>query len=118
MSETFFGFCFGDDFRVFVFGDFDMIATAGAFDIGAIDAVDNHDVAPVGEDRVDFLLVERKNVVEGDGVGVEVFDRDVVFAGFEVGAEGAVCGNELSAVLGSSKRAGQGGEGKLSEGLF
>ena len=59
LGEHFFGFFLGDFLRVLVFRDFDVIEAAGALYVGAVSANDNRDVAPVGDDAVDFLLIER-----------------------------------------------------------
>lgn len=93
-------------FGVGVFVDFDIIEAAGTFDVGAVSAVDNHDVAPVSDDRIDFGLVEFRGSFEVDGIGVVIFDLDIVFAGFEIGAEGAASGDQGIAVLCGAEFAG------------
>ncbi len=107
-----------DGLRIGFLGDFDVIKTARAFDVRAVGANNNHDVAPIRDDGVELGLIELIGSGEINGVGVVIFDLDVVFAGFEVRAEGAArCNNNIT-VFGGTKLAGEGGHGELLKGFF
>ena len=97
------GFGFGDGFGVAVLGDFDVVETTGALDVGTIGAVNDHEVAKVGDDGIKLGLVEALGGGEINGVGVVIFNREVIFAGFKIGAEGASSGNQRGAVGGGTE---------------
>ena len=106
---------FGDSLWIKIGRDFDVVALAGAFgawffdgwafDIWTIGADDDLNVAPVGDVAVAFLLVARNCLFERDGIRIEIFDRDIVFAGFKIGAERASGGDNFGAVWSLAKRA-------------
>ena len=101
-----------------IFGNFDVIETSRTFNIRAVGAVDDHNIVPVGDDRVDFGLIELGSGFEVDGVGVVIFDRDIIFTGFEIRAEGTACGDELGSVFGGAEGAREGGHSELLQGFF
>ena len=112
------GFGFGDGFGIAILGNFDVVEASRAFDIGAVGAVNDHEVAKVGDNGIKLGLVETLGGGKVNGIGVVIFDGEVVFAGFEVGTEGTSGGNERGAVGGGTEQARQGGEGELGESLF
>ena len=87
--EHFLCFFEGNFLRILVFGDFDVVKTARTLDVRAIGAVDDPNVAPVSVNRDDCVLIKPCGGGKINGIGVVIFDLDVVFAGFEVGTEGA-----------------------------
>ena len=115
VSEHLTRLLFGDSLRIKIGGDFDVVALAWAFgarffdgwafDIWAIGADDDLNVAPVGDVAVAFLLVARNCLFERDGIRIEIFDRNIVFTGFKIGAERASSGDNLGAVWSLAERA-------------
>ena len=102
-----------DGFWVGFFGDFDVVEAAWAFNVGAVSSDENHDVAPIGDDGVDFFGKKFFGGLERNAVRIFVAKRNVVFAGFEVGAEGTGIGDELDGlfvVLDRAEIAGKAGE--------
>ena len=106
---------FGDSLWIKICGDFDIIALAWAFgarffdgwafDVWTIGADDDLNVTPVGDVAVAFLLVARNCLFERDGIRIEIFDRDIVFTGFKIGAERASGGDNFGAVWSLAERA-------------
>ena len=96
---------FGDSLWIKIGGDFDIVALAWAFDVWTIGADDDLNVAPVGDVAVAFLLVARNCLFERDGIRIEIFDWDIVFAGFKIGAERASGGDNFGAVWSLAERA-------------
>ena len=112
------GFGFGDGFGVAILGDFNVVEASGPLDVRAIGAVNDHEVTKVGDNGIQLGLVEALGGGKVNSIGVVIFDREVVFASFEVGTEGTGGGNERGAVGGGTEQARQGGEGELGESLF
>ena len=106
-SEHGFGFSLGDGLRVAIFGNFDVVEAAWAFDVGAIGAVDDHDVAEIGNDGIELGLVKGLGGGEVDSIGVVILDGEVVLAGFEIGAKGAGGGDERGTVASGAEEARQ-----------
>ena len=106
---------FGDSLWVEIGRDFDIVALAWAFgawffdgwafDIWAIGADDDLNVAPVGDVAVALLLVARNCLFERDGIWIEIFDWNIVFTGFKIGAERASSGDNFDTVRRLAKRA-------------
>ena len=95
-----------------------MVAAAGTFDVGAIGAIDDLNITPIGNHGIEFGLIKGDGLLESDGVGVVTFEGNVVFAGLEIGAEGATTRNDGLAIFGDTESAGEFGKGELHESLL
>ena len=75
-------------FWVLIFRNFGIIETSRAFNIGAIGAIDNHDVAPVGDDGIEFFLIKLFGGGKIYSIGIVIFELNVIISGFKIRTEG------------------------------
>ena len=105
-------------FGVSAFGDFGVVAASGTFDVGAIGALDNLNIAPVGDHGIEFGLVERFGLPESNGIWVVFFEWNIVFTSYEIGAERTAGGDQFNAVFGGAEWARESGKSQLLDGLL
>ena len=67
--------------------------------------MDNHDVAPVSNNWIEFGLIQQSSVTKCDSVGVSIFERDVVATSFEIGAKRSASGDNFGSVGGLAEAA-------------